>query len=455
MPSAPHPKRPWTIFGRLSQAVREQNGFVLDLATATSCVFSGTHPPSIHPVMRYLPVLFAFLLAQLALAQPTATPEEVGMSSERLERLDALMQDHVDAGRIAGGLSLVFRRGERVHQETYGVRDLEAGDPLPADGLFRIYSMSKVITTVAVMMLYEEGHFQLDTPVAEFLPEFADLCVYEPGGCAPLARPITFEHLITHTSGLSYGFAPEQSPVDSLYQDKELLVGLEDLEAFITELTRLPLQSQPGEQFLYSVSTDVLGRLVEVISGMPFDAFLDARLFGPLGMDDTGFEVPVGEEGRFVTLYQATPDGLSTDASIWGYAVPPPVDVTFFSGGAGMISTADDYLTFARMLLGGGAVDGTRILSPKTVELMMMNHLDVPFVPGRGFGLGGTVLLNPSEAAILGSPGQFSWSGAANTYFFVDPAEELIAFAWTQLLPYGLQDLRDEFQIAVYQAIVD
>ena len=389
------------------------------------------------------------------MAQTTAMPEAVGMSSERLERLKALMQNHVDAGHIVGGLSLVFRRGELVHQQTYGVRDLEAGDPMPKDGLFRIYSMSKVITSVAVMILYEEGHFQLDTPVSEFLPEFADVCVYQPGECAPLVRPITIEHLLTHTSGLAYGLEPDQSPVDSLYYARKLLWGHEDLKEFVAALTQIPLQFQPGEQFLYSVSIDVLGRLVEVVSGMPFDEFLDERLFGPLGMKDTGFDVPPGQDDRIVTLYQTTQDGLSTEAFIGGSKVTPAVDVTFFPGGHGMISTADDYLTFARMLLEGGAVDGTRILSPKTIELMMMNHLDVPFAPGRGFGLGGMVVMSPAEAAIVGSAGEYSWSGAANTYFFVDPSEQLIAFVWTQLFPYGFEDMHDEFRIAVYQAIVD
>lgn len=405
--------------------------------------------------MRHLLLLFSILLAPAVLAQTTAAPEDVGMSSERLGRLDALMQGHVDAGRIAGGLSLVYRRGELVHHQTYGVRDLEKGDAVPADGLYRIYSMTKVITTAAAMILYEEGHFQLDTPIADFLPEFADVCVYEPDGCAPLDRPITFEDIMTHTSGLSYGNLPRQSTVDSLYQANGILNDQEDLEEFVTEIAQLPLLSQPGEQYFYSMSIDVLGRLVEVMSGMPFDQFLDQRIFGPLGMVDTGFNVPDGQEDRVVTLYQATEDGLSTDAYLGANKVKPAKDVTLFSGGGGLISTVDDYLVFSRMLLEGGAVGGIRILSPKTVELMMMDHLDAPPAPGYGFGLGGAIFTDPVEAATIGSAGEYFWSGAANTYFFIDPAEELIAFAWAQLLPYGLQDLADEFRIAVYQAIVE
>jgi CubicO group peptidase (beta-lactamase class C family) len=410
--------------------------------------------------MRYLSLVLTLLLVTVpASAQAlveTATPESVGMSSDRLGRLDALMEDHIEKGHFVGGLSMVFRRGEVVHFATYGNRDREHAAPMSGNTLFRIYSMSKPITSTAIMMLYEEGHFQLGTPVSAILPEFADLTVYDPDAedhRAPLNRPVTIEDLLTHTAGLTYGeILGMDSPVDSMYQEKEILWGAADLEGFVTDLGSIPLRFQPGERWHYSVGIDVLGRIVEVVSGQPFDEYLQEHVFGPLGMDETGFSVAPEDSGRFAVLYQEGEDGLSPVGEFAG--VPQPyTDVTFFSGGGGLVSTADDYLRFTRMLLNGGELDGVRLLSPKTVDLMMQNHLSIPFSPGYGFGLGGQVVVDVAATARPGSVGAFSWSGAAKTYFFIDPEEELIAFAWTQL--FGRTDLHDAFRIAVYQAIVD
>lgn len=377
------------------------------------------------------------------------------MSSERLERLTAMMRSHVDAGHVAGALSLVYRRGELVHLQTTGYRDLERRLPMTGDALFRIYSMSKPVTSVAVMMLYEAGHFRLSTPVRDILPEFGNLAVYDataPDGRSPLKRPVTVEDLLTHTSGLTYGqVLGGTTAVDSMYQAAEILWGAPTLEGFVSDLSEIPLLYQPGTAWHYGVSIDVLGRVVEVVSGQAFDEYLDEHLFTPLGMHDTGFEVPPEDADRLAGLYEVGADGvLKPSDSASDY-----FDVTFFSGGGGLVSSAGDYLRFCRMLLNGGELDGVRILSPKTVDLMMMNHLEVPYTPGFGFGLGGQVVTDVARTARLGSEGTFSWSGAANTYFFIDRKEELIALAWTQLFPYGRYEMHDALRIAVYQALTE
>lgn len=389
---------------------------------------------------------------------PTGDPSAVGLSAERLSRISETLSPYVENDEIAGLMTMVYRRGEVAHFETYGQRDLQTNALMTKDTLFRIYSMTKPITTVAALMLYEEGHFLLGDPVAEYLPAFEDVTVYDTtaGGRpteVPVRRPITIRDLMTHTSGLTYGVFGN-TPVDSMYTEVGILDNDRTLAAAVDTLGTLLLLHQPGETWHYSVSTDVLGRLVEVISGQSLDAFFQTRIFEPLGMDDTMFEVPSDEMDRFATNYTVGQDGslvVQDRKQDSEFAAP----VKFLSGGGGLVSTMDDYLRFARMLLNGGAVDGTRLLGPKTVDLMTRNHLDGTHEPGWGFGLGVQVCTDLAEAQTLGSEGMYGWSGAANTFFFVDPKEELIGMVWTQLFPHGRYPIGPTFRVNVYQSIVE
>ena len=409
-----------------------------------------------------VPCVFLFLLfvstpAQAQLA-PTADPATVGMSAERLSRISETLSPYVENDKLSGLMTMVYRRGEVVHFETHGDRDRQTNAPMNRETLFRIYSMTKPITTVAALMLYEEGHFQLDDPVAEYLPAFEDVQVYdttaagEPTRVEP-RRPMTIRDLMTHTSGLTYGVFGN-TPVDSMYTEVGILDNDRTLAAAVDTLGTLPLMHQPGDTWHYSVSTDVLGRLVEVVSGQTLDTFFQTRIFEPLGMDDTMFEVPADEMDRFATNYAVGEDGslVAQDRKASSAFAAP---VQFLSGGGGLVSTMDDYLRFARMLLNEGAIDGTRLLSPKTVALMTQNHLDGTHEPGWGFGLGVQVCTDLTDAQTLGSEGMYGWSGAANTFFFIDPKEELIGMAWTQLFPHGRYPIGPTFRVGVYQAIVE
>lgn len=410
---------------------------------------------------RLLSALTAFfLLASTAQAQlaPTAEPSSVGLSAERLSEIEDAMQPYVKAGKVSGMMTMVYRKGEVAHFETYGDRDRKTEAPMTPKTLFRIYSMTKPITTVAALMLYEDGHFRLDEPVAKYLPAFKNVQVYdtaasgEPTRVEP-RRPMTIRDLMTHTSGLTYGVFGD-TPVDSMYQKVGVLDNDQTLAEAVDTLGTLPLLHHPGETWHYSVSTDVLGRLVEVVSGQSLDTFFRTRIFEPLGMDDTMFEVPEEELDRFATTYAVNKKGKLTvqdRADSSEFAAP----VEMLSGGGGLVSTMYDYLRFSRMLLNGGALEGTRLLSPKTVDFMTQNHLDGTFEPGWGFGLGVRVNQDVSRTQILGSKGMYDWSGAANTYFFIDPKEELIAMVWTQLFPHGVYPIGPEFKIAVYQAMVE
>jgi CubicO group peptidase (beta-lactamase class C family) len=347
-------------------------------------------------------------------------PEQVGCSSERLKRIDAAMQRYVDEDKVAGILAMVARHGGTAYARCFGMMDIEAHQPMQFDTLFRIYSMTKPITTVAVMMLLEEGHFQLTDPVSCFIPGFENTKVLvratESGHeLANLEREITMWHLLTHTSGLSYGF-DENDPVDEVYQ-KRLWSMLErvphtTLERMIQTLAWLPLAHQPGSAWRYSMATDVLGYLVQVVSGKPFEDFLRQRIFEPLGMLDTGFYVPEDKIGRFAANYGPDEDGglKVIDAPVTSrYAEP----TTHPSGGGGLVSTAPDYMRFAQMLLNRGELDGVRLLGRKTVELMTMDHLASAMLPfedqGHGFGLGFRVLTDVARSRTLGSVGLYGW----------------------------------------------
>jgi len=399
----------------------------------------------------------------------TATPEQVGLSAKRLERIRPVMQRYVDRKKLAGVLTLVARRGKIAHLECFGMMDLEAGKPMQADALFRLYSMTKPITSVAVMMLYEEGRFQLYDPVSNYIPELTSLKVKHRVTAKGLQlvdaeRDMTVRDLLTHTSGLTYDTL-EESPIGDMYRQVDPLNATGTLKEMVVKLAQLPLVHLPGSAWRYGVSTDVLGYLVEVVSGMPFEQFLERRLFQPLGMHDTAFYVPKEKIDRLSANY-----GLDTTGSI--KLIDAPATSTFLSrstpphGGDGLVSTAADYLRFCQMLLDGGEIEGARLLSRKTVELMTANHLPDHLVlklfkgmehltTGYGFGLGFRVLLNVAEAQTLASVGEYGWTGAASTVFFIDPKEELIGLLLPQLLPMGTYPVDREFHTLVYQAIAD
>jgi len=402
-------------------------------------------------------------------------PESVGLDAARLARIEEhLERAYVRPGKIAGCLTQVARHGETVYQSVLGQRDLERRLPMTEDTIFRIYSMTKPITSVALMMLYEEGRFSLSDPVHRFLPEWRNLEVYVQGNhphflTRPTQRPMTVQDLLTHCSGLTYGFM-ERTNVDAAY--RKLGVGERKEGSTLADMTealaQLPLEFSPGSAWNYSVSTDVCGRLVELISGQRLDLFFRQRIFEPLEMRDTGFQVPARERSRFAACYARRPDKslrLDDDPQDSPYCR----EVTFLSGGGGLVSTARDYMRFCHMLLGGGALGGVRLLGRKTLELMTRNHLpegrdltqtsvgafsETPY-EGTGFGLGFSVILDPVRARRVGSPGAFAWGGAASTLFWVDPVEELVVVFLTQLLPSRTFDFRGQLGQIVYASIID
>ena len=375
-----------------------------------------------------------------------AVPETVGISTERLERIRPVMQDYVDKGHLPGFLTVVARHGKIVHFETIGMRDVENKKPVEPDTIFRIYSMSKPITSVAVMMLYEEGRFQLGTPVSKFIPQFKNMKVYNEDQTEILdaKKEITIKHLLMHTAGLTYGWG--NKPVDALYKEAKIREPGSTLVDMVEKLGKIPLVHEPGERWTYSVSTDVLGYFVEVVSGMPFEEFLQTRIFGPLGMVDTAFSVPSEKVDRFAALYRPTKEnGLERTRR-------PALEVdeyTFFpSGGGGLVSTAADYMRFSQMLLNGGELEGIRILGKKTVELMRYPHHN------NRFGLGFRVITDENPPNILESVGSFSWGGAAATTFWIDPQEELVAVLMTQLLN-NRYPFHQQFKVLTYQALTE
>ncbi|MCZ2110846.1 MAG: beta-lactamase family protein [Dehalococcoidia bacterium] len=418
-------------------------------------------------------------------------PTIAGMSAERLGRIDSYLDErYLQTERFAGTLTLVWRKGEVAHCSAQGLMDAERAKPMTEDTIFRIYSMSKPITSVALMMLYEEGAFQLDDPVHKFIPSWERLGVWVAGAWPNFVtkapeRSMTMRDLLSHQSGLTYGFHVRNS-IDAAYRElgvmerggptvlgpaREARPDAEDetLAKSIETLARLPLQFTPGTAWNYSISTDVCGYLVEVISGKPFDVYLRERVFEPLGMTDSSFSVPGEKVDRFAACYALSPGGkrvLQDDPQTSIYRKPPKL----FSGGGGLVSTAADYLRFCRMLLNGGALDGVRLLSRKTIELMTMNHLAggkdlAALAPpgqfsegatsGTGFGLGFSVLMDQRLAQISGSPGQYAWGGAASTAFWIDPREQMIVIFMTQLLPSSTYPIRRELQALVNSAIVD
>ncbi|MGJ8688082.1 MAG: serine hydrolase domain-containing protein [Gammaproteobacteria bacterium] len=396
-----------------------------------------------------------------------SSPESVGMSSEALERIAPLLQQYVDSGELVGVVSMLARHGEIVHFDNYGTLDKDTGAPIEKDSLFRIYSMSKPITTVAAMMLYEEGKFQLSDPVSKFLPEFANLKVMGEGGSrvAP-ERPMTMQMLMSHTAGLTYGVFGD-TLVDRQYRDADILSNT-DLAEMTSRLGEIPLQYQPGTRFHYSVSVDVLGRVVEVLSGQSLDAFFEQRIFTPLEMTDTFFEVPADKKPRFGTNHSFDPSTKTLVVSDRPETSAFANEVTFFSGGGGLVSSTEDYMRFSQMLLNGGELDGARILGRKTIEFMTQNHLPGIFggpslntdadlygmSRGTGFGLGFAVVEDPAGAGGITSPGEFYWGGAAGTIFWIDPVEDLIGIVMVQHMNVQVP-LRNTFKAVSYGALIE
>jgi len=421
-------------------------------------------------------------------------PETVGLSADRLSRIASHFNRYVDDGKLPGYLVLIARRGQAAYLHRYGSRDVEAGRPIEEDTIFRIYSMTKPIASVGVMILYERGLLHLDDPASEFIPGFERLEVFESGDVenyltVPARREMTIRDLLTHTSGLTYGHM-QAHPIDAIYRERDLLGDGMTLVDFVVQLAELPLLFSPGTSWGYSVATDVLGYITELISGQSLARFFADEILAPLGMSDTGFSVPVDQVERFAANYEREGAGfrLIDSPGDSKYRQQP----TLCSGGGGLVSTASDYLRFSQMLLNKGAFDGERILGRKTVELMTSNHLprncdltDMGYLlhgasraagvgmglgarhnlrrgglrtetrhDGVGFGLGGYVLLDPAAAQILGSPGEFGWGGAASTFFFIDPFEDLTAIFLTQLMPSSSYPIRRELRALVNQAIV-
>jgi CubicO group peptidase (beta-lactamase class C family) len=405
-------------------------------------------------------------------------PESVGMSGKRLERIRPAMQAYIDRGVYAGVVTLVARRGKIVHADRYGWRDKEAQAAMTADAIFRLYSMTKPIVCTALMTLYEEGRFRLIDPVARYIPAFGRVKVMTTtGGLADPVRPVLIRDLMAHTSGLTYHFL-EDSPVCRLYEQAKMLSADCSLAESIDDLANFPLAFQPGTRWQYSVGIDVAARVVEAISGRPLAEFLKERIFAPLGMVDTAFGVPSDKRSRVAAMY-GRPDILVPGSTApkalaaWREGFNERLDVeatypvdkpdTFQRGGHGLFSTASDYLRFAQMLANGGVFEGARVIGRKTLALMHANSIPASLLPleigglpllGYGFGLGSRVAMDVAQTGASGSVGEFGWSGAAKTHYWVDPHEQIVAVFMTQsMLSYDLPEL--DLRALVYQAIED
>jgi len=405
---------------------------------------------------------------------PTAEPETVGMSSDRLERLTTTFNDYVETDQLAGGVALVARRGQIVYLESVGMRDRESRSAMVDDSIFRIASQTKALTSVCIMILQERGQLLISDPISKYLSEFMEGTVAVDDGrggydVVSARQPITIRNLLSHTSGISYGngiAVDEWKAADVIgwyFANRD-----EPIRDTVARMGPLPAVAHPGERWVYGYNTDILGALVEAVDGRPFDVFLQEEVLNPLGMIDTHFYLPLEKRDRLVTVYSSVegggieraPDpGYMDDAGIFGtigqgqYVDGPRKS---FSGGAGLLSTARDYATFLQMMLNGGELNGVRILSRKTVKLMTVNHLaEISFRPGQGFGLGFSVVTDLGARGVLGSLGEFGWAGAYHSTYWVDPEEELVAVYLTQLIPAIDMDDQNKFRALLYQAIID
>jgi CubicO group peptidase (beta-lactamase class C family) len=400
-------------------------------------------------------------------------PETVGFSSERLEHLHTIMQQAVDQKQIAGIVTILARHGKVVDYRTYGQRDMAVGAPMTKDVIFRDFSMTKPVTGVAMMILYEEGKWLPSNPIAKYIPEFAHLKVYkgtDADGKMILVDPDhapTMRELMSHSAGFTYGFFGD-TPVDKMYRDQNLLAS-KNLQEFIDKLAKIPLLYQPGKGWTYSMSMDVEGYIVEKLSGQSLPDFMHDRIFSPLGMRDAGFYVPADKRSRFTVLYRTGPNGeLLADPGASRRSGDYDVQPTMPSGGGGMVSTAEDYYRFAQMLENGGELDGKRILAPATVQLMTSNHLPPELLtgqygigvqvmrPGLGYGYNCAVEFDPPEANLSDGKGTFFWDGAAGTWFWVDPTNDVVFIGMIQrMLGPASPHLEYESRSAVYGALVD
>jgi CubicO group peptidase (beta-lactamase class C family) len=414
----------------------------------------------------YVVVVLAVVANGLQASElPTANPETVGFSSERLKKISEFTQRAVDEGQHAGFVTLVARHGKIVHFESVGQYGIDNDQPMDKDALFRIFSMTKPVTAFAMMMLYEEDKFQMTDPVSKYLPSLANQKLFNGDEPASGSFNPTIEQLFTHTAGFTYGFRRDSDAIDAMYHEIDL-INSADLDDFISKLSQIPLRFEPGKRYHYSVSYDILGAIVEKLSGQSLDVFFRERIFEPLAMNDTFFSVPQEKLSRLATnhywdgeqnaLVAAPPDDLFSNT-----------EVTFFSGGGGLVSTAMDYMVFCEMLRRGGSYLGARILGPKTIQYMTMNHLtpevrnngatDFPeshLYKGQYMGLGFGIMLEPEFSEVISSKGAYSWGGAAGTKFWVDPEEDLVVILMTQLM-WAPIDQRYPLKIATYQALTE
>jgi len=424
--------------------------------------------------MKRLHLLLALALVATPVVAPYAHADQprvpnatavakAGFSAERLQRLDAAIEEQVRLQQLAGGIVYIARDGKPVHFRTYGRQDIENDKPMRPDAIFRIASMSKALTSVAAMMLYEEGRFLLKDPVAKFIPAFANAQVAVAGPDQSFTtektkQAITIRDLLRHTAGMTYGNGPAGAAYKAAgFKDWYLLGNDETLEQWVNRFAAMPLQGQPGEQWQYGYATDVLGRVVEVVSGMPLDRFIAERITGPLGMNDTSFFLPPEKADRLANVYGMDGRGkltLQETAANSDFVGSGPRKL--FSGGAGLLSTTRDYARFLQMLLNGGTLDGVRLLAPKTVALMRSNHTGDKFrtMDGDGFGLGFWVIQNPGAVGEVGSEGAFGWGSAYFPQYVVDPKERLIIIFMTQHRPAGNSNLNQRIKVLAYQALI-
>jgi CubicO group peptidase (beta-lactamase class C family) len=424
-------------------------------------------------LIRLSIVYLCFTTILLAQGLPVASPEAVGLSGDRLKRLESVMSQYVEKKQIAGAVALVARKGKVAYLKSAGLQDVESKKPMQDNTIFRVASMTKPVTSVAVMILYEEGRFLLNDPISKYLPEFKDMMVLNPeratngqaqaDSLVPAKRPITIRHLLTHTSGLTYHW---NDKLGEAYKKAGIAHGLglhdDTLAENMMKLAKLPLLFHPGEKWEYGLSVDVLGYLVEAVSGKSLKDFFQERIFTPLKMADTYFYLPQSKVSRLATAYQYSsekgmtklPEAIAEGNLEFSPAYPHRGPQKFYSGGGGLCATISDYARFAQMLLNGGELEGARILSRKSVELMTTDFADGK-LENMGFGLGFGIRRALREGGELGSVGGYGWSGFWNTRFFVDPREQMVAIVMAQLYPYGAVDLMDKFPVMVYQAIMD
>lgn len=417
--------------------------------------------------MKYfLILLLAVAIQTQGQPLPTGKPEDSGISAARLARIDQMMQEHVNKKMIPGAVVLLMRNGKVVHQKAFGFKDVESQAALKTNDIFRIASQTKAITSLAIMMLWEEGKFLLDEPISKYVPEFRNPKVLKQVRWAdttyttiPAKGEITFRHLLTHTSGIDYASIGSQE-FTAIYAKAGVPSGIGNTNMVLADkmkvLGTLPLKHHPGENYTYGLNTDVLGYLVEVLSGQPLDRFFAERIFRPLGMNDTYFYLPRDKHGRLVSLYETNEKGLHRmTGSAYDRVDPdyPKLEGTYFSGGAGLSSTAEDYARFLQLFLNNGIWNGQRVISRKTVELMLTNQIQPPLTNQFGLGFGLETDKNDHESVL--SKGSFNWAGAFNTHYWADPKERLVGIIFTNMYNSPYWNLGDRYKVLVYQAIND